>query len=216
MVRRIGRDVRRELPGPHPVADGAAPAAGVEGDDRVGDPVGSVRGGPDRPARADARPLVPDDRRPCDAVHRRRRLDGGLWPSSADGSRRDRRLSLGAVARGMPAPDARRMVGARPLPAPHRRGRRSGAAHLRVVRRRGDRHARELRPDARRRSGRATAAHGSLGPPGQQRHQARRARLRPRRRDRHGRRDDLVPGRDGSRPTAGRAGADRRRRRGSS
>jgi len=132
VVRRAGRDLRRQLPRADPVADRAAPPARARGDDRPRLPVGPVRRGPHRAARSDARPLVSDDRRPSHAVHRGGRLDGGLPSSSAHRSRRGRGLSLVGPAGGLPPPDARRVVGAGPLSAPHRRGRPAGCCTSRA------------------------------------------------------------------------------------
>ncbi len=103
------------------------------GDDRARNAIRSVRREPDRRAGADAHPLVPDDRWSRAPVHRVRRLDERLCPPPADRARRGRGLSLPDVARGVPPPDARRMVGAGPISAPDRRGRRPDPAHLGLV-----------------------------------------------------------------------------------
>ena len=156
LVHRRRRDVRGQLRRPDPVADRAAAAARAARDGVHGDAQRPLRGVPHRPAVADADRLAAADRRPGPAVHRRRGLGGGLPAPAAGDDGRGGRVRVRQLAGRVAAPHPGRLVGAGPLPAPDRRDRPAGAARVRLVRRRGDRHPGQLRRDDRRRAARAS------------------------------------------------------------
>ena len=192
---------------------------------RTGAPAGAARDGlpghPQRPVRrdadghphADAHQLVPAGGRADAAVRGERRLDRGVPAPATDDDGRGGRVRVTELARGSGPPHPGPMVGAGALPAPDRRGGRAGAARLRLVRRRGDRHPGQLRRDGRGRPRPAAAADGPLGARGKHHPHARRGGLRPERahRPRRGRRRISRRARERDQARAGRRpGADLR------